>query len=314
MGNLGRPGYLSTTDGMWPYSYQGCDTGILPNQTNLAGTGPEKAIDSTGEYASDGQLSKLPGMRTPSCICPGQEHPGPDVSVGRSAPEIDILEAQIQTKNGAKHSYASQSMQAAPFDDAYYFVNTTPAVTISGADTVLNTYVGGPYQEAVSGVSLVPERGFMDYDASDTEKWVKYGMEYTPDWNNDGSGSISWYVDGTLTWTATGAALPSREDMDISRRQVPTEPMAIVMNLGVSAQFQTVDLDPDTGVAFPAQMKFDYVRLYQKAGEEKLSCDPSDHPTKTYIENHALSYQNANYTLWNDTGYPWPSNSLRSGC
>lgn len=25
MGNLGRPGYGATTDGMWPYSYQGCD-------------------------------------------------------------------------------------------------------------------------------------------------------------------------------------------------------------------------------------------------------------------------------------------------
>lgn len=25
MGNLGRPGYGATTDGMWPYSYQECD-------------------------------------------------------------------------------------------------------------------------------------------------------------------------------------------------------------------------------------------------------------------------------------------------
>lgn len=28
MGNLGRPGYGATTDGMWPYSYQGCDVRV----------------------------------------------------------------------------------------------------------------------------------------------------------------------------------------------------------------------------------------------------------------------------------------------
>jgi beta-glucanase (GH16 family) len=33
MGNLARPGYGGTTDGMWPYSYDTCDIGTLPNQT-----------------------------------------------------------------------------------------------------------------------------------------------------------------------------------------------------------------------------------------------------------------------------------------
>jgi beta-glucanase (GH16 family) len=33
MGNLGRMGYGGTLDGMWPYSYDSCDTGTMPNQT-----------------------------------------------------------------------------------------------------------------------------------------------------------------------------------------------------------------------------------------------------------------------------------------
>ena len=35
MGNLGRPGYLGSTDGVWPYSYDSCDAGITPNQSSL---------------------------------------------------------------------------------------------------------------------------------------------------------------------------------------------------------------------------------------------------------------------------------------
>lgn len=46
MGNLGRPGYGASTEGTWPYSYDSCDTGIMPNQTNKAGTGPAGALTS----------------------------------------------------------------------------------------------------------------------------------------------------------------------------------------------------------------------------------------------------------------------------
>lgn len=312
MGNLGRPGYLGTTDGMWPYSYQGCDTGIMPGQVNAQG-GPIQATDSSATYAANGKLSKLPGMRTPSCTCAGEDHPGPNVNVGRSAPELDIVEAQIQYKHGSTNSYASQSLQTAPFDDAYYWTNTTPAVTIHGANTEINSYVGGPYQEAVSSVSLIPERGFQDYDAPDSEKYTKFALEYLPDWDNTGAGFVTWYVDGQPTWTATGAALPPSTVMDISRRNIPTEPMAIIMNLGMSAGFQRVNFDAD-GVHFPAQMKFDYVRLYQEAGQEKMSCDPGDHPTAEYIEKHIDVYSNPNITTWNSTSYKWPKNKHRSGC
>lgn len=312
-GNLARPGYLGTTDGMWPYTYQGCDTGILANQTNADG-GPVQAVHSTAQYASKGQLSKLPGMRLPSCTCSGEDHPGPSVKIGRSAPEIDVLEAQIQSKGGVKDAYASQSMQIAPYDESYFWTNTTPAATIHGDNTEINTYVGGPYQEAVSSVSLIPRRGFMDYDAPDAQKWVTFGLEYEPDWDFDGKGYVTWFVDGKPTWTATGAAVPASALMEISQRIIPTEPMSIVMNLGMATGFQPVDFDKDTGVNFPAQMKIDYVRVYQEKGQEKLSCDPPDYPTKDYINNHIDVYNNPNITQWTQTKYAWPKNKLKTGC
>ena len=108
MGNLGRPGYAATTDGLWPYSYyDGCDAGITANQSQTDG------------------ISYLPGMRLPACTCHGEDHPSPGRS--RSAPEIDVIEASVLTlgPQGSTNMIggASQSCQIAPFD-VWYQPNT----------------------------------------------------------------------------------------------------------------------------------------------------------------------------------------------
>jgi beta-glucanase (GH16 family) len=103
MGNLARPGYLASTDGMWPYSYHDeCDVGITPNQSSPDG------------------INFLPGMRLPACTCKGEDHPSPGKS--RSAPEIDAVEASVRflepnSQRGV--GQVSQSFQAAPFDIWY---------------------------------------------------------------------------------------------------------------------------------------------------------------------------------------------------
>ena len=51
MGNLGRPGYLATTEGMWPCTYHDeCYSGIMANRSSPDG------------------ISFLPGMKLPACI------------------------------------------------------------------------------------------------------------------------------------------------------------------------------------------------------------------------------------------------------
>lgn len=100
MGNLGRPGYPASTEGMWPYSYHDvCDAGITANQSDPSG------------------LNALPGMRLPACTCEGEDHPTPGKS--RTAPEIDALEASVtflDPPHGRGLGSASQSYQCAPFD------------------------------------------------------------------------------------------------------------------------------------------------------------------------------------------------------
>lgn len=76
-----------------------------------------------------------------ACTCPGEDHPGPDINnpIGRSAPEIDIFEAQKnKVSNGGR---VTQSVQMAPFTTLYYFPNTSADITISNpGETSLNTY------------------------------------------------------------------------------------------------------------------------------------------------------------------------------
>lgn len=149
LGNLARPGYMSTADGVWPYAYDECDAGITPNQSS-----------------SDG-ISFLPGQKFPKCICEGEEHPSP--GRGRGAPEIDVFEAGAGSDSG--RGVVTQSSQIvyfclgqnrvhitdyesqAPFDILYK--PNYEFLTISNPEiTWINGYRGGPFQQAISSTVL----------------------------------------------------------------------------------------------------------------------------------------------------------------
>ena len=222
-GNLGRPGYGATNEGMWPYSYNECDTGMLPNQTYVNGTGPPAALNANGLFSAgyNNELSWLPGMRFPACTCPGEDHPGPNNNVGRSAPELDILEAKVDARTG--HGQTSQSLQMAPFDIDYYYGNGTGEVAIWDATTELNDYKGGAIQEAISALSQVPDNAYELYPGN---QYTTFGVEYEPDWNGDGEGAYAtWYINGQRTWTLYSASIGPVPELDMGRRLIPREPM-----------------------------------------------------------------------------------------
>ena len=81
----------------WPYTYDTCDIGTVANQTI---NGQPQAATVNGDTGKGGILSFLPGQRLSRCTCEGESHPGPKHSdgtfVGRSAPEIDMFEAQVR--------------------------------------------------------------------------------------------------------------------------------------------------------------------------------------------------------------------------
>ncbi|KAA1099305.1 hypothetical protein PGT21_002907 [Puccinia graminis f. sp. tritici] len=118
MGNLARAGFGASNEGMWPYSYEACDVGTLPNQTMPDGRTPP-AAKTSGSPDYGGALSWLPGQRTSACTCKGRRSSGPSVDVGRSGPEIDILEAQYAYGPNGNQGSMSQSIQIAPMDEGY---------------------------------------------------------------------------------------------------------------------------------------------------------------------------------------------------
>ncbi|KOS14920.1 kre6-glucan synthase subunit [Malassezia pachydermatis] len=304
MGNLGRPGYLATTDGMWPYVYENCDVGILPNQTYLDESGPEAALNAKVDGKTD-QLSILTGMRFPACTCSGQGHPGPNPNVARGVPELDIFEIQVDAKKGA--SVASQSYQVAPFDANYKWYSNQSSYQIYDTDvTSRNPWSGSQTQEALSCVTEIPNKAFMKTTRTPTV----FGIEYDPDLEDTGNGYITWYVDGKKSWTVYEGALDANEATKIGKRTFPKEPMSIIINLGIAGGFQEVHWDE---IDFPAQMEFDYIRVYQKPGQKRVSCDPSDHPTANYINSNMEMYFNNNLTSFSNISSSWPKNKL-TGC
>lgn len=329
MGNLGRAGYGASTDGLWPYSYDSCDVGTMPNQTYLdsQGGGPLAAL-TTGRYVDQTGpiLSYLPGQRLSRCTCPeSDDHPGPKhpdgTWVGRSAPEIDLLEG-AGVNGEDSHGQLSLSFQVAPFDPGYNisseYLHLYNQSEMHGAKK--NDYTGNAFQQAISS-------------QMNTTDWVyQYGRDgHEPDFDvyafeyNPGSGAdayITWFASGEPIVSVDGRAIGPNNETEIQERLVPVEPMYVLFNLGLSTSFSWINWDV-IQENFPYFMLIDYVRVYQdedKISPDSLSCSPSNFPTSEYIEKHKEAYSNPKLTLWTGPreqgGYnhTFPGNILLGQC
>lgn len=281
MGNLGRPGYLASTDGVWPYSYEACDAGITANQSSPDG------------------ISYLPGQRLNSCTCPGESHP--NRGTGRGAPEIDALEAEISSKG---LGLASQSLQVAPFD-IWYYPDYDFLTIHNHSVTSVNTYTGGPFQQAVSAVTTL-NHSWYELGDGVPHVYQTYGFELI---NDDEKGYLQWHVGDDPTFTIYANAL--HPNGNIGWRKLAKEPLSIIMNLGISNNWAYIDWP---SMVFPAFMRIDYVRIYQPHNTGSIGCDPVDYPTLDYIESHLNLYENANLTSFKDGGYDYPKNKLLDKC
>ncbi|CCJ28828.1 unnamed protein product [Pneumocystis jirovecii] len=274
MGNLGRPGFGASTDGVWPYSYDTCDVGITPNQS-----------DSNG-------ISSLPGMRFPNCVCPNSDHPSP--GKGRGAPEIDIIEASVDLS--FRLGEASQSVQFAPFDDLYT-PNYEHMKIYNKEKTHINNYRGNSFQQTFSCIT------YLNNEWYDGRKFQTYSLEYEPGKN----GFIQWYIGDNPTWMMKAESVGPNGK--IGQRLISEEPMAFVINLAMSESFAKIEWGR---LQFPAIMRVDWVRIYQET--PMITCDPPGYPTTKYIKEHPIAYYNNNITTWENTGYQWPKNRLMNEC
>ncbi|KAJ7239362.1 glycoside hydrolase family 16 protein [Mycena rebaudengoi] len=270
MGNLGRAGYGASLDGMTSARA----TPLLPHSQRQGRTGT---------------LVVPPGQRLSRCTCAGESHPGPihkDGSyVGRSAPEIDIFEAQIGGEAGAHVGQVSQSAQWAPFNKDYRLDNSSDLFIIK--DLTLshkNSFSGLFYQQAASVVSTTR------FD----------------------EGYITWLTDNKVMWTMKSGAVGADPDTGIAARPVTEEPLYILANLGVSRAFGFVDFEH---ITFPATMLIDWIRVYQDPNAINIGCDPPNRPTSAYIDTYIEAYTNPLLTTWvDDYKQTIPKNKLTSQC
>ncbi|KAK7026883.1 hypothetical protein VNI00_015425 [Paramarasmius palmivorus] len=309
MGNLGRAGYGASLEGMWPYTYDDCDVGTVKNQTK-AGQPAAARFNSPDQTEA---LSFLPGQRLSRCTCPGEDHPGPmhddGTFVGRSAPEIDSIEAQVQDGIGA----VSQSGQFGPFDFEYRWKNTSDSFEIyDDKITEQNSYLGGVFQEAASCVTRticvsllltkeVQIPTVINLERAASRSTVSSINQY-----------ITWISDNKKTWTMFADAVGKNDKVSISARPIPQEPMYLIVNLGMSTNFGDVDFEH---LIFPAVMRVDWIRVYQEKGKKNIGCDPEDFPTQKYIDKHIRAYTDANLTTWvDDFKQPFPKNKFLDQC
>jgi beta-glucanase (GH16 family) len=303
MGNLGRAGFGASLEGMWPYTYDACDVGTAPNQTI---NGLPQAATINGDKGNGGALSFLPGQRLSRCTCEGESHPGPvhedGTYVGRSAPEIDVFEAQISGGAGQ----VSQSAQWGPFNNEYIWFNTSDNLIIPDlVNSVLNSYIGGAFQQATSVVTQTGQKCYQLLDNC----FSIFGFEYKPGF---GDAYISWISDGKVSWTLNQPGMAADHAVEIDQRPVPVEPLYIIANLGMSLNFGDVDFEHLT---FPAIMRVDYIRVYQPKDAINIGCDPANFPTQAYINEYIDAYTNPNFTTWRDDfGQPFPKNKLLGQC
>lgn len=182
----------------------------------------------------------MPGQRLSACTCPGEDHPGPNVNVGRGSPEVDLVEMQnfFDEKTQSVRGQASQSLQMAPFSVDYKPVSND-SYKFYG-DTEWNSYRGSVLQQAMSGVSSVPNNAYMKQPDAE---YFTFGVQIDPDFDGDGSkGQITWYKGGVASWTAPAAMIGPQSSVGAGQRLVPVEPMSIILNLGTSSFSDEVEI------------------------------------------------------------------------
>jgi beta-glucan synthesis-associated protein KRE6 len=142
-------------------------------------------------------------------------------------------------------------------------------------------------------------------------------MQYKPGFD---SAYITWVSNSKLAWTFNAGGVGPDTLTEISARLISQEPMYIIVNLGMSRNFGSIDFEHLT---FPNHLKVDWIRVYQDPDNINVGCNPKGWETETYIQNHMEAYTNPNMTAWVEPkngleglgyGGKWPGNRLLGQC
>lgn len=280
MGNLGRPGYLDSTVGKWPYSYSNASD--CPPASQPWSTLAPQAISACPDHPPATTRAKWG-------LLPGQ---------GRGVPEMDIAEVIIPGGNTAtskKPPRITQSLQMAPLlppglnwvDPAFYSERglpmgySLPGATVPPFDTTITQWWG----DLTPANSSYPRPGSQLSDVYSSQSSLNdsyyegmhtYGVLWEP------GQMIRFYIDGVATFEVNKTALVgacNAAGQCVAERLIPEEPMYIILNTALSDTFTPVSAN----LPLPAHFLIDYVRVYQSQDAVNVGCNPASHPTARYI-------------------------------
>ncbi|KAL4420044.1 hypothetical protein ABPG77_007483 [Micractinium sp. CCAP 211/92] len=278
MGNLGRAGYMTSTDGMWPYTYDHCGGDAVGREFGDQGPIPQRFSACPDPKGVN---------RTLWGLLPGQ---------GRGAPEIDIIEVKSgkgksSGGNQPRYPFTLLPLHVAPLipENTFWTETDADGNTVPGPGQYIPQqdqfwtdleFWKGPFatnQQDRPGDKVRDVMGA--YAQLDESFWTDYhtfGLLWQP------GEYIRWYIDGTFVYELNKEALRAQSNgsYTVPERLIPVEPMYVIMNLALSDSFGTVK---EEDLPYPSQFKIDYVRVYQNPDNVSTTCDPGDHPTEQYI-------------------------------
>ena len=116
--------------------------------------------------------------------------------------------------------------------------------------------------------------------------------KYRVDWEDGEDGFVRWYFDDVPLYEMSSKTL--RSYGSTPSRLISEEPMYLILNTAVSPKFSAPCSGGPCDSIWPTNFTIDYVRVYQKEGEDRIGCSPQTHPTNDWISAHPLWY-----------GLPW---------
>ncbi len=179
---------------------------ILPNQTYVNGTGPYLATHSSGTYAYNGELSYLPACDTLPALVQARTTRDPTTTSVVQRPKSISLKFRCSTRTVPSTRTPRNRFR------------WHPSTMLTLGATPRRRHHLRRHDHRVQHVHRWPDPGSRLLVTSrarhrfpaDPNQYVKYGVEFSPDFNYDGSGSMTWYVDGKPSWTVNPKAFPPR--------------------------------------------------------------------------------------------------------
>lgn len=330
MGNLARPGYMMSTSGMWPYSYNSCG-GDLSGSEKEGANKPQKITACPDPSGFN---------RTLYGLLPGQ---------GRGAPEIDMVEMKVPPSidestgqpialglqrggEPGQHpaAFNSMTLQAAPLlpnGTTWMSVNNTDSHGPLGPGMYLNQapmqpggalegmYTHSTYWTGEFAYGMVPQLreaqsrlGFDEGNFQNMLMNIRPGnlvqdalsvmATLTPNFYQAyHKFGVDWKPNEYVRWYIDGQLVYEVNKEALRAQGNGTyetfERLIPVEPMMVILNFAISDGFTKVDfdrLGFPAEYKVDYVRVYQEPDAVNLGCSPPDYPTAQYLACNRDTY------------------------